>query len=221
MILENGIPLLLNNMQSNLVLNRLNNILTGALLGFATALLIHVVLFEHATFFILLPVLPLLGIISGVILRMKIKIPPFKTWISLFIFTVIISISVSISTIRGNILEEQRRKISRSIALMHPEVHILNTKYSVGNGMEVPPHVTLRISNDNSFESVSEFYNNILQSNKWNVRASGRQWKKENYVIYLNNYYREQDKKLELEDYRITVDFYGSWMTHFKDPLIK
>lgn len=221
MNLEAGIHPPLNNMQSNLILNRLDKICTGAILGFAASMLIHVILFEHETFFILLPILPLLGITIGVVLCMSNKIPQLKLWILLFIFTVIVSTAFGISTIKSNILEVQRRKTSKSVALMHPGVHILDIKYSRGNGMEMPPHVIFRISNKDSYESVSKFYNEALESNHWNVRSPGRKWRKGNYVIYLSNYYNERDKKLESEDYRITVDFYGLWTSHFSNPLSK
>jgi hypothetical protein len=195
------------------------NVFSGMILGFGASILIHFTLFEHATFFILLPILPIIGSITGVILVSNKVIPLFKLWQVLFIFTIFFSLAILVSIVKSNILESQRWKIANSIVLSQPGNTVLEYKYQTGNGMEVPPNVLLRISSDTPIDKISENYDQIFKKDGWETRNQNSQWKKGNVIVYIRDHYRDNDLKYEAEDFQIMVDFNGLWYSHFKNPL--
>ena len=201
---------------SNIV-NRTNSIFFGLLMGFCIPLFIWVLIFEHIAIFILLPIFPVIGVLLGLILGSRGKIPPLKVWVSLLIFTIFIGITIGYSDARGLIMRLQRERIASELSEQYTGSRIIEKEYSSGNGMEEPPNVKIVIENDDSFERIARNYDTQFKDNGWKMRHGVWQkmvsWRKGNYEVFL--YKNDEDYKNKTI-YSLRVDYLGYWMTHFR-----
>lgn len=174
-----------------------------------------VLLIEHLALFILFPIFPIIGFITGLLLGLLGKIPPLKAWHSLLITLIIISISFGYSELRGFVLRERREHIVSALAMINPDSKITDQHYSGGNGMEEPPNITVLMESDNSFDEIKNQYENYFQKNDWQPSKgawfTGTAWKKNNYEVFLHDKTKNATKVV----YQLNVDFLGSWVTHF------
>ncbi len=195
--------------------SQLLRIFFGALLGLSLSLLIYVILFEHLTLFLMLPVFPIIGTGIGILLGSIKKLPPMKIYLSLAIFTAIFAISIGCIKLKDEFLRRQRESIAASIAQIFPGADIVKITYEKGNGWEIPPNVDVHISKKTTRDEVSHFYAAYFEKNgqaPWQDMSAdgrGRKWQNKNIAVYLNyNNYKDKGP----EDYKIGVDFYGSWI---------
>lgn len=189
--------------------NRLLSILFGTLMGLSLSLLIWVLFAEHLTLFILVPILPLIGVMIGLILGWLRKIPAPKAWISLLIFTIIIGISIGYTELRWILLRARREQITSMLSMQYPDSRVIAQRYRSGNGMEEPPNVTVLIESNGAYEEITRFYDAYLKQHNW--QRHGGAWRKHNYEIFLHN---KSINSLKTS-FELRVDFLGSWMTHF------
>jgi len=193
--------------------HRLLSTFFGILMGICIPLFLWVLLVEHLALFILLPILPIIGIIIGFSLGALGRIPPLKIWISLLIFTIFVGASAGYAEIRGMLLRSHREKISLSILRQYPNIKIIETKYGEGNGMEIPPNVTVKIESNDSFEEIAKYIDNVLAKNGWGREfakwASQLAWHKDRNEAFLTNKYG-LSPTIEFR-----IDFWGYWMTNF------
>ena len=198
--------------------NRSNSIFFGLLMGLCIPLFVWILFFEHIAIFILLPIFPVVGVLSGFVLGSLGKIPSLKVWVSLLIFTIFVGLSFGYSEIRGLILHSQRVENATDLAMQYPGSKILSKKYSYGNGMEEPPNVEIIMKNNDSFEEIARNYDSNLKQNGWRMRHGNWKklvsWRKDNFEIFL---YNEGNDELGKTTYSITVDYLGYWMTHFRN----
>lgn len=192
---------------------RLSRIFLGILLGLCIPLIICVIFVENIALFILIPIFPIIGVLVGMILGWRCKLPALKVWQSLLFFTVFISVTLAYDNIRSHVLEAHRKRMTHSIVMQYPDMMITENKYSRGNGMEIPPNVAMTLESDDEYETMRQYFDEYFKRNGWNNQGS-RQWWKNNYRAYLNEYY--EDHKPKKNTYSFRIDFYGNWMTHFK-----
>ena len=182
-------------------------------MGICIPLFLWVLLWEHLTLFILLPILPIIGIIIGFSLGMLGRIPPLKIWISLLIFTIFVGASAGYAEIRGALLLSRREQITLHALKQHPNIRIIETEYSEGNGMEIPPCVTAKIEGNDSFEEIAKYIDNELSKNGWEREyadwASKIAWRKGRDEAFLTNKYRLAPT------IEFRIDFWRYWMMSF------
>lgn len=193
--------------------HRFRSTFFGILMGICIPLFLWVLLVEHLTLFILFPVLPIIGVVLGFSLGMFGRIPPLKIWISLLIFTIFIGASAGYAKIRDTLLHSSREQITLHTLRQHPNIKIIETKYSEGNGMEIPPYVTAKIESNDSFEEIAKYIDNELSKNGWEREyanwASKLAWRKDGNEAFLTNKYRLAPT------IEFRIDFWRYWMTNF------
>ncbi|PIR48157.1 hypothetical protein COU80_06040 [Candidatus Peregrinibacteria bacterium CG10_big_fil_rev_8_21_14_0_10_55_24] len=189
--------------------NRLLSSLFGILMGLCVPLFLWTLFAEHLTFFIILPIFPLVGAVLGLLLGLFNRIPPLKIWVSLLIFTIFIGASAGYSEIRGILMRTRREHIATLLSMQYPESKIIEKKYSRGNGMEVPPNASIVMKSDSPYEEIVKYYDEQFRENGW---QSSHPWKKNNYQVFLH---KDQTIAENGTNYILRVDFLGSWMTHF------
>lgn len=193
--------------------NRLLSTLFGTLMGFCIPLFLWVLFAEHLTLFILVPIIPIIGIVIGFIFGIFRRIPPLKIWVSLLIFTIFVGATYGYAEIRGKLLRSRRENIALDIVKKYPNIRIIETKYSDGNGMEIPPNVTVEIESDSPFEEMAKYYDNELNKNGWSQKysdlSSKLAWRKRSNEAFLSNRNRQSPTV------KFRIDYWGYWMTHF------
>jgi|GEM_PF-3693026 len=194
-------------------------IVLGTLIGFASPLLLFTILFEHNTLFFLIPVLPIMGIVIGILLGLFQKIPKLKVWISLLLFTTTIGITLGYSAIRQKMLKTAREQFAITLVHQYSNNKIIDVKYNPGNGLETPPNVLIFVKSDDSFEEIANFFENSFQENGWHSRKSGwflgKEWEKQRTIVYYNN----RAKEMGEADFWMSVDFNNYWLRDLFHPL--
>ncbi|MDD2778344.1 MAG: hypothetical protein PHI16_05615 [Methanocellales archaeon] len=165
---------------------------------------------EHLALFILLPILPITGMIIGFSLGILGKIPPLKIWVSLLIFTIFIGASAGYTELRNIIMHSRREKTTLSILRKDPNIRIIETRYDGGNGMEIPPNVTAKIESTDSFEKIAQYFDNELTNNGWEREyakwESQLAWRNGRDEAFLTNKYRLAPT------IEFRIDFWGYWI---------
>jgi len=175
-------------------------------------LFVWVLFFEHIALFILLPIFPVIGVVLGLMLASRSKIPPLKVWVSLLIFTIFIGITIVYSDARGLIMRLRRERMAIELSEQYPGSKVIERKYSGGNGMEEPPNMEVVIEGDGPYEEIVQFYSEWFNKNQWKQRSINS-WRSNNYEVFIFKGEKIVDGKTV---YEINVDFLGYWMTHFR-----
>jgi len=193
--------------------DRLLSTFFGILMGFCVPLFLWVLFAEHLTFFILVPILPIVGILIGFLFGVFRRIPPYKIWVSLLIFTIFIGASIGFSEIRDLMVHVRREQVAYTLLMKYPGTKITEKKYSGGNGMEYPPNVTFFIEVDTSFVEMAKYFDDYFGKNGWQKRHSDQSallsWQKNNTEVFLSN----KNRRSPTIEFR--VDYWGYWLTLF------
>ena len=194
-------------------MNPLPRILFGILMGICIPIFLWVLLMEHITLFVLFPIFPIAGVIIGFLLGKFNRIPSLKIWVSLLIFTIFIGASAGYTELRNIIIQSRREKTTLSILRKDLNIRIIETKYAKGNGMEIPPNVTVKIESNDSFKEIAKYFDNELEKNGWRREyakwESQLAWRKNRDEAFLTNKYRLAPT------IEFRIDFWGYWMMSF------
>ncbi|HAS33973.1 TPA: hypothetical protein DCS34_01525 [Candidatus Peribacteria bacterium] len=199
--------------------NRLLSIFFGTLMGLCVPFFIWVLFVEHLTFFVIFPIFPIAGVTIGLVFGWMGRIPPLKVWVSLLVFTIFIVVSIGYAELRGFLMRLQREHAASVLSMQYPGSTIIEQKYSGGNGMEIPPNVSMFITATGSFVGVAKYYDGQFGKNGWQPRARDwsvwLSWRKGNYEVFLHN----ENSNSEKVTYRLDIDFLGYWMTHISKDI--
>jgi len=189
----------------------LTRILSGSLIGLCLSLLIWVIIFEHITFYIILPIFPIIGLLLGALIGYIKIIPEFKLLKLILLLTILITSSFVFDYVRETAMSSIRINFAQSISSQYPQAKITHEYYNDGNGMEIPPSVQLTIESNDNYQDIINFYDKWFLENDWKSRHP---WKKDNFQIFLRKY--EDGITRNKTIFKVEIDFLGNWLTHFK-----
>lgn len=197
-----------------MILSRLQKICNGILLGLVMSLLLFVIIFEHESWFFILPIFPFFGAIIGAFLGFFSKKSPTKFGAILAIFTTFFLLSLMIMKGKDLIFQTRREAIGMAIAQLPKNSQPEIIGYKKGNGMEYPPEVELLINNGMTATEASSYYYDFFVDQGWSdlsLKSSvPGKWQNGKISVYLRD-----DDKNDKGKYTLRIDFYQNGWLYF------